>query len=98
MMKTDVLDDLADISVCTDYKSGNNTLSDYPFDLASENLAPVYQIMAGWKTPLENIRSYSELPSELITYIKYIEEYVEIPVEIISVGPDRNQTIRKAGL
>ena len=98
MMKTDVLDDLADISICKDYKSGNNTLSGYPFNLASENLAPEYQIMTGWKIPLENIRSYSELPSELITYIKYIEEYVEIPVEIISVGPDRYQTIRKAAL
>jgi adenylosuccinate synthase len=98
MMKTDVLDDLKEIRVCTNYKAGNAILADFPFDLASETLEPEYKVLAGWNTTITDRTSFHELPPKLIAYIKYIEGSVGLPVDMVSVGPDRIQTIRKSPL
>jgi adenylosuccinate synthase len=94
-MKTDVLDEFNEISVCTDYKDGNETLAAYPFNLVSESIEPFYQKLAGWNTPLTDKTLFGELPSELKEYIRFIEEGAGLPVDIVSVGPDRTQTIRR---
>ena len=95
MMKTDVLDSLREIRVCMNYKSGNQMHGGFPFDLAAENVEPEYETLAGWNSPVTDKTSFSELPAELKEYIGHIEKSVELPVDIVSVGPDRTQTIRR---
>ena len=95
MMKTDVLDSFEEIRICKDYKVGEDLLSDYPFELASEKLEPVYELMTGWNTKLTEKTTFQELPPELVAYIDYIEKSVGLEVDIVSVGADRFQTIKK---
>ena len=92
MMKSDVLDTFETIKVCTAYKQGGKTLSDFPFDVAND-IQPVYVELPGWQQDLTKIKSRGELPDAFIRYMQFIEEYLETPIAIISVGPDREQTI-----
>jgi adenylosuccinate synthase len=94
MMKTDVLDSFEEISICKSYKVGEDILTDFPFELASEKLEPVYEIITGWNTTLTDKTTFQELPPELVAYIDYIEKSVGLAVDIVSVGPDRFQTIK----
>jgi adenylosuccinate synthase len=66
-----------------------------PYNIEPENVTPVYKEFKGWKADLTGMSTYSELPEELKTYIEFIENEVEVPIKIISVGPDRKQTILK---
>ena len=93
MMKADVLDHFDQIKVCTKYKINGEETTDFPYEV-SEDLEPVYESLPGWKTDLTGVTSKEDLPQALMDYVKFIEEYVEIPVTIVSVGPDRDQTIR----
>lgn len=92
MMKGDVLSNLDQIKVATAYKLGDEIITDFPFDLPEE-LKPVYTVLPGWKNDIGSARSMAELPSEFIEYVRFIERELAIPVEIISVGSDREQTI-----
>jgi adenylosuccinate synthase len=97
MMKVDVLDDFDEINICTHYKLKNGTLTDaMPFDLCNEDILPVYKTMKGWNTDLTGVTDYKSLPSELIDYINYLEEELKVPINIVSVGPNRKQTIFKS--
>lgn len=99
MMKSDVLDDFATIKVATDYRLPDGTVtSDFPFSIGdnadgSGIVEPVYTSFPGWLTPLKDMRSIGELPAEFRSYVEFIEQHVGVPVTIISVGPDREQTI-----
>jgi adenylosuccinate synthase len=95
MMKTDVLDSLEEIGICTNYKAGKEILESYPFELNSKDLIPVYEKFKGWKTALRDKTTFEQLPPELVEYIGYIEKSVGLQVDIVSVGPDRSQTIKK---
>jgi adenylosuccinate synthase len=95
MMKTDVLDSLEEIRICTNYKIGQDMLEGFPFELSSKELTPVYEKLKGWKTTLTDKTTYSQLPSELAEYIDFIEKFAGLPVDMVSVGPDRSQTIKK---
>jgi adenylosuccinate synthase len=95
MMKTDVLDSLEEISICTSYKVGNEILEEYPFELDSGELFPVYEKVKGWNSPLTGKTTFEELPPELIDYIAYIEKSAGLRINMVSVGPDRSQTIKK---
>jgi adenylosuccinate synthase len=95
MMKTDVLDALDEIRVCTNYHSASGLLEDFPFDLTSKELDPVYKNLKGWNSPITGSSTFEQLPAELVEYIEYIEKFVKLPVDIVSVGPDRSQTIRR---
>jgi adenylosuccinate synthase len=95
MMKTDVLDTLEEIRICSNYKIGEDVLDRYPFELASQELEPVYENLTGWNTNLTDKTTFQELPQELLDYIEYIEKSAGLPVDIVSVGPDRSQTIKK---
>lgn len=93
MMKSDVLDDFDVVRACTAYKINGEIVKDLPYDLQSVEIEPVYTDMPGWKTPMTDITSESELPAKFVDYIGFIEKELGVPVTILSVGPDREQTI-----
>ena len=66
-----------------------------PYNIEPENVTPIYKEFKGWKADLTAMTTFDELPIELKQYIEYIEATVEIPIKIVSVGPDRKQTITK---
>ncbi|GAO31690.1 adenylosuccinate synthase [Geofilum rubicundum] len=92
MMKSDVLSDQAIIKVATAYKMGDEVTEEFPYELP-DNLEPVYTELPGWKCDLTNVRSEDEFPEELNFYIEFLERELGVPITIISVGPDREQTI-----
>lgn len=94
MMKADVLNSFKEIKVCTHYKLNDGTLTDsIPYDLCDENYEPVYKTMKGWNCSLQGISSYEKLPVELSDYISFLESQLNVPITVVSVGPDRTQTI-----
>lgn len=96
MMKADVLDSFDEIKVCTQYKLSDGTITDnIPFDLCKEEIYPVYKTFKGWKTDTTGIKNYQSLPGRLIEYINFISDELNTPINIISVGPKRTQTIFK---
>ncbi len=94
MMKSDVLDSFDTIKVCVAYKTKEGKLIDYfPFDADEEGIEPVYKEFKGWQTDITSCRSFDELPAELRDYIIFIEQQTGVKVCIISVGPNRDETI-----
>jgi adenylosuccinate synthase len=92
MMKSDVLSGINKIKVCTHYLNSNNEKIDYlPFE-DNENLTPVYDEIDGWEKDIMKINSLEEAPVQVHNYIKYLENHLNVPIKIISVGPDRKQT------
>ena len=93
MMKSDVLSGIEKINVCTHYINSKNEKIDYlPFE-DNENLTPVYEKLNGWHKNLMEITDLNEAPKEVHDYINYLEKKLEVPIKIISVGPDRKQTL-----
>lgn len=92
LMKSDVLDQFDVVKACVGYelKDGTRT-SELPYDL--EGVKPVYKELQGWHTDLTKMTSEEEFPRQFKDYIKFLEEFLETPVKIVSIGPDRNQTI-----
>ncbi|MES2387910.1 MAG: adenylosuccinate synthase [Bacteroidota bacterium] len=96
MMKADVLNIFEEIKVCTAYKLADGSETDrLPYDLTAENPEPVYTTLAGWNCSLDGINTYDDLPGALKEYVLFIEKAVGIPVQLISTGPDRVQTIMR---
>jgi adenylosuccinate synthase len=95
MTKVDVLNILDSFQVCVAYQYEGKQIDYIPFDFNPERLTPVYKTMKGWSKSLENFTTFDQLPSEVMDYVKVIEDFVEVPVTIISTGPNRLQTIRK---
>lgn len=99
MMKADVLSQFDTIRVCTHYKTPQGIATDLPFDISPARVEPVYEDVKGWNVDLTSMREESDLPVELNTYIAYLETKLETPITVVSVGPDRTQTIeRKAAI
>lgn len=94
MMKSDCLDDFETIKVCTSYKVDGVETDQVPFDIAAR-IEPVYTEFPGWKKDLTEIRKESGLPQEFKNYIKFMEDYLGVPISIISLGPDREATIER---
>ena len=92
MMKSDVLDGFDTIKVCVAYrlKDGTET-TELPYEI--DDVTPVYKEMKGWKTDMTGFTSEEQFPSAFNDYVAFIEEYLETPIKIISIGPDRAQTI-----
>lgn len=91
MMKSDVLDEFATIKVCTAYRKNGQLLKTMPYD--TEGCEPVYEELPGWQADLTSVTDESQFPQALSDYIRYIEDYVKVPIKIVSVGPDRTATI-----
>ena len=94
MMKADVLSAVDTIKVCTHYNINGDIVEELPFDI-NANIDPVYKEFPSWKIDLTGMHSVNELPVELTNYIEYLENELQIPIVIVSVGPDREQTIER---
>lgn len=92
MMKADVLDGFDTIKVAVSYEVDGKRTDEIPYDVYAE-VKPVYKEFKGWKCDLTKVKSEDQMPSEFKEYIKFIEDYLKVPVRIISLGPDRDQTI-----
>jgi adenylosuccinate synthase len=96
MMKADVLNSFKEIKACTHYKLKNGDKIDVlTYDVMEDGIEPVYDTLKGWNRSLEGITDFEDLPVELTDYIKYLEVKLAVPVSVVSVGPDRKQTIMK---
>ncbi len=93
MMKADVLSGLNELKVCTEYEYGGETIKHIPFSLNDDLVTPVYTELKPWKEDLTKMNSTDQLPNQLKSYTKFIEEYIGVPIVLISVGPDREQTL-----
>lgn len=94
MMKADVLDVLEEIKVCTHYQTeGGEVTNVFPYEIVEENFIPIYKDFKGWHQPLNDQKQYKALPGELIDYVNFLEQELKVPINIISLGPDRTQTI-----
>ena len=93
MMKADVLSGFKAIKICTSYIYKGKEIDHLPYNIEPENIKPVYTEFKGWEEDLTKEEDYTKLPNSLIDYIKYIENQLNIPITIVSVGPDRKQTI-----
>ncbi|MDX2197043.1 MAG: adenylosuccinate synthase [Cytophagales bacterium] len=96
MMKADVLNDFEQIKVAAGYHTGTGKPSNkLTFDILQQAVVPSYIDIKGWNKALSGIKSYEDLPSELKAYVQYIENELDIPMSIISLGPDRSETVFK---
>ncbi|MDA7810410.1 adenylosuccinate synthase [Flavobacteriaceae bacterium] len=93
MMKGDVLSGFKKIKVCTEYKYKGESIKHFPYSLNNDELKPVYTEFKGWKEDISKINNENSLPKTFLEYVKYLEKELEVPISIISVGPDRTQTI-----
>jgi adenylosuccinate synthase len=93
IMKADVLGIFEQIDVCTHYRINGETIDYFPYDTDGLQIEPVYQSFPGWKKDLTGLGNYLDSPQELQSYIQFLEEALEVPVNVVSVGPDRQQTL-----
>lgn len=93
MMKGDVLSGFKTLKICTAYNYKGKTITHLPYNIEAENVTPVYTEFKGWSENLTAMENDSQLPEELNDYIAFLEEELDIPIKIVSVGPDRKQTI-----
>ncbi len=93
MMKSDVLSGFKSIKVCTSYEYKGEEMKYMPYDINDNSLKPIYEEFEGWDNDITRINDFEKLPLNLKKYISYLEKELNIPITIISVGPDRLQTI-----
>ena len=93
MMKGDVLSGFNTLKVCTSYMYKGKEITHLPYNIESENVSVKYTEFNGWQADLTQLETADQLPENLLAYIAFIEKEVEVPIKIVSVGPDRKQTI-----
>jgi adenylosuccinate synthase len=93
MMKADVLSGLDSLEVCTSYRYRGEEVDHLPYRLDAQLLEPVYRTLPGWSEDLTGVRKTTDLPSTLTSYVRFIEDFTGVPVVLVSVGPDREQTL-----
>ncbi|MDE5821942.1 MAG: adenylosuccinate synthase [Paramuribaculum sp.] len=93
MMKSDVLDGFDEIKACVAYEINGEKVTDFPYSIDSETIKPIYVTLPGWKTDMTKMKSETEFPKAFKDYIAFLEKELETPISIVSVGPDREQTI-----
>ncbi|MCL6272832.1 adenylosuccinate synthase [Muricauda sp. 2012CJ35-5] len=95
MMKADVLSGFKSLKVCTAYEYNGEQIQHLPYNIESENVTPVYTEMKGWAKDLTKLTKAGDLPPALNDYIAFLEGELNVPIKIVSVGPDRVQTIHR---
>lgn len=95
MMKADVLSGFETLKVCTAYNYKGKEISHLPYNIEEQNVTPIYTELKGWAQDLTSIKDDSQLPQELLDYITFLEKKLETPITLVSVGPDRTQTIMR---
>jgi adenylosuccinate synthase len=93
MMKGDVLSGFKKLKICTSYIYKGKEINHFPYNIEPENVTPVYTEFQGWEADLTTLKNANEFPDRFKEYIKFIENSVGVPIKIVSVGPDRTQTI-----
>mgnify|MGYP003965686173 CR=1 FL=1 len=93
MMKADVLSGFKSLKVCTAYKYKGEIIHHFPYNVEADNISPIYTDFEGWDEDLTGMNNESTLPKSLNAYIDFLEEELQIPIKVVSVGPDRKQTI-----
>lgn len=93
MMKSDVLDDFDTIKACTAYRIGDTETTEFPYSIQEGTIEPIYKELPGWKADMTNMRDEDEFPKAFVDYIHFIEGELDTPITIVSIGPDREQTI-----
>ena len=92
--KLDVLSGLEEINLCIGYKYENELFKDYPYiESIHYKAEPVYQAFDGWTEDISSVKNFEDLPKNAQTYIKAIEDFIEVPITFISVGPERTENI-----
>ncbi|MDP6040419.1 MAG: adenylosuccinate synthase [Candidatus Latescibacteria bacterium] len=92
--RLDILDEIEEIKICTHYTRDGQRVDHFPSDLnVLAECEPVYETLPGWQTPTSSIRSYGDLPENALRYLERVSELAETPISIVSVGPDRDETI-----
>ena len=94
MMKGDVLDTFDTIKACVAYEINGQEVEDFPYSI-TEGVKPIYSELPGWKCSLSQMTSEDEFPEEFNNYISFLEQELQVPIRIVSVGPDREQTIER---
>ncbi len=92
MMKSDVLDTFDTIKACVAYRIDGKEVTEFPFE-ATDKIEPIYAELDGWKMDMTKVQSADEFPEEFNAYLSFLENELEVPITIVSVGPDREQTI-----
>lgn len=96
MTKADVLNIFEEIKICTHYKLSDGTLTDQmPYTINDTDVTPVYKTMKGWHQSLKEVTDFNEMPEALNAYIDFLEQELQVPINIVSIGPDRTQTLIK---
>jgi adenylosuccinate synthase len=93
MMKGDVLSGFKSLKVCVAYQTKKGRMDYMPYDVSSQDIVPIYEELPGWKQDLTQMTDVSEIPKNFQAYIDYLEKTLETPIKIVSVGPNRKQTI-----
>lgn len=93
MMKADILSAFETIRICTAYKIDEEIVTKLPYDIVNSVIEPIYIDVKGWQSDLTGKHSADEMPTELNDYIAFIERETGVPISIVSVGPDRKQTL-----
>jgi len=93
MMKADVLGEFDEVQVCTHYMHNGEKIDYLPYGINPDEVQPIYETLEGWPGDLTRLRKNENIPASLISYVKMIEEVVGVKVSILSVGPDREQTL-----
>lgn len=93
MMKSDVLDTFDTIKACVAYRIDGKEVTRFPFEVTETSTTPIYSELPGWKTDMTRMKSEDEFPEEFNAYLSFLEEELGVPIKIVSVGPDREQTI-----
>ena len=93
MMKSDVLDSFDTIKACTVYRINEKEIREFPYSIEEDTIEPVYTELPGWNTDMTKMKSEDEFPVRFKEYIEFLERQLETPITIVSIGPDREQTI-----
>ena len=93
MMKGDVLSGLAKLKICTKYRYKNEIIEHLPFTIDDSSLEPIYEEIEGWNEDITQIDNYQDLPDNFKKYVTFLEKNLELEIKIVSVGPNRKQTI-----
>jgi adenylosuccinate synthase len=93
MMKGDVLSIFDEIKACTHYMIDGEEVRDFPYDINDHDITPVYESVDGWGDDLTKLESLDDAPESFRSYVDYLEKQLNVPINVVSVGPDRKQTL-----
>ena len=93
MMKGDVLSVFDEIMACTHYLIDGEKVTDFPFDINDHDITPIYESVPGWKEDLTKLEQLDDAPETFVSYVNYLEKQLNVPIRVVSVGPDRKQTL-----